>query len=277
MAPRHPSCTFHLGLACLIVTGTLAAGSSALDDQQPPQQPQPPPQQQTATPLVSLTSGTPEELERQGDQLRAQKRYLDSIDYYNAVLAKQPTAMVWNKKGIALLFLQRNKEAEKGFEQALKIDKNSAEALNNLGFVQQMQKRYGKAIKYYNRALGIRPDSATFHYNLGAAYFAKHEFDRAAQEYRTAYQLDPEIFQRVSKTGIMAQSSSPEDRAAFSFMVAKMYAQAGDFDHSLEYLRKAMEDGYKNINKVYTDSEFASLRTDKRFADLMAQKPQAIQ
>jgi len=38
-----------------------------------------------------------------------------------------------------------------------------------------------------------------------------------------------------------------------------------------------MEDGYKNINKVYTDSEFASLRTDRRFADLMAQKPQAIQ
>ena len=75
----------------------------------------------------------------------------------------------------------------------------------------------------------------------------------------------------------MAQTTSPEDRAAFSFMVAKMYAQAGDLEHSLEYLRKAMEEGYKNISQVYTDSEFASLRTDKRFTDLMAQKPQAIQ
>ena len=75
----------------------------------------------------------------------------------------------------------------------------------------------------------------------------------------------------------MAQSSSPEDRAAFSFMVAKMYAQAGDVDRSLEYLRKAMEDGYSQINKVYTDSEFASLRTDKRFTELMAQRPSSIQ
>ena len=75
----------------------------------------------------------------------------------------------------------------------------------------------------------------------------------------------------------MAQSSSPQDRAAFSFMVAKMYAQAGDVTHSLEYLRKAMEEGYTNINKVYTDAEFASLRTDPRFTDLMTQKPQAIQ
>ncbi len=232
---------------------------------------------QPPAPLVSLTTSTPQELERQGDQLRAQKRYLDAIDYYNAALDKQPTALLWNKKGISLLFLTRRKDAEKCFQQALKLDKNSPEALNNLGFVAQIEKNYGKAIKYYERALQARPDSPTFHYNLGAAYFAKHDLNKAVQEYRTAYQLDPDIFQRVSKSGIMAQSSSPEDRAAFSFMVAKMYAQAGDVDRSLEYLRKAMEDGYSQINKVYTDSEFASLRTDKRFTELMAQKPSSIQ
>ena len=228
-------------------------------------------------PLVSLTTGTPEELERQGDQLRAQKRYLDSVDYYDAAIAKQPAAILYNKRGIALLFLQRNKDAQKSFEKAVKLDPKSAEGLNNLGFIAQTEKRYGRAIKYYEKALQIRPNSATFHYNLGAAYFGKHDYDKAAEQYRAAHQLDPDIFQRVAKTGVMAQSSSPQDRAAFSFMVAKMYAQAGDIQHSLEYLRKAMEEGYKNINKVYTDSEFASLRTDPRFADLMAQKPQSIQ
>ena len=269
MAPRHVARTLQLSLAVLTFLAACVPFSPALVDQQQ--------QQPAAAPLVSLTSGTPIELEREGDQLRAQKRYLDSIDYYDAALAKQPAALVLNKKGIALLFLKHEKEAQKCFEQALKMDKKSAESLNNLGFVEQMEKRYGKAIKYYNKALAIHPNSATFHYNLGAAYFSKHEYDKAAQEYRTAYQLDPQVFQRVSKTGVIAQSSSPEDRAAFSFMVAKMYAQAGDLEHSLEYLRKAMEEGYKNINKVYTDAEFASLRTDKRFADLMAQKPQAIQ
>ena len=38
-----------------------------------------------------------------------------------------------------------------------------------------------------------------------------------------------------------------------------------------------MEQGYKDIHKVYTDSEFATLRTDKRFSELMMQKPQPIQ
>ena len=267
MPTRQASRTFALCLACLTVAAAIAAASPALE-QQP---------QTTAPPLVSLTSGTPQELEKQGDQLRAQKRYLDAIDYYNAAIKLQPTALLWNKEGISLLFLTRSKEAQKCFEQALKLDKNSAEALNNLGFVEQMKKNYGKAIKYYSKALAARPNSATFHYNMGSAYFAKHDFAKATQEYRTAYQIDADIFQRVSKTGIMAQTSSPEDRAAFSFMVAKMYAQAGDFERSLEYLRKAMEEGYKGINKVYTDSEFASLRTDPRFADLMAQKPPTLQ
>ena len=209
--------------------------------------------------------------------MRAQKRYLDSVDYYKAAIAKQQTPLLWNKEGIALLFLQRSKEAQKCFEQALAIDKNSAEGLNNLGFIAQIQKRYNRAIKYYNKALEIRPNSPTFHYNLGSAYFAKHDYQKATQEYHTAYQIDPDIFQRVSKMGIMAQTSSPEDRAAFSFMVAKMYAQSGDIEHSLEYLRKAMEEGFKNIKEVYNDAVFANLREDPRFAELMAQKPQAIQ
>jgi tetratricopeptide (TPR) repeat protein len=266
MSPRRMSRAFCRRLACLAVIAVFAGVSLASDQQQTP-----------PTPLVSLTSSAPQDLEKQGDQLRAQKRFLDAIDYYNAAIAQQPTALLWNKKGITLLFLTHKKEAQKCFQQALKLDNNSAEALNNLGFVEQSQKNFGKAIKYYNKALVARPNSSTFHYNLGAAYFAKHDFDKAAQEYRTAYQLDPEIFQRVSRMGIMAQSSSPEDRAAFSFMVAKMYAQSGDFEHSLEYLRKAMEEGYKGIDKVYTDSVFASLRTDPRFADLMAQKPTSLQ
>ena len=192
-------------LGLIIFTAGLSIASLAVDQ---PQSTAP-----TPPPLVSLTDGTPQELERQGDQLRSQKRYLDAIDYYNAAIAKQPTALLWNKKGIALLFVQHNKDAQKCFEQALRVDKNSAEALNNLGFVAQMQKRYNKALKYYQKALDVRPQSPTFHYNMGAAYFAKHEFEKAVEEYHTAFKIDPDIFIRVSKTGVMAQTSSPEDRA----------------------------------------------------------------
>ena len=233
--------------------------------------------QQAAPPApVPNANASAQELEAQGDALRAQKRYLDSIDFYKAAMAKQPSALLWNKEGLAYLLLQRYPEATKCFDRAIKLDKHDAAGYNNRGYMEYTKKNYGKAIRYYQKALSLRPTDAVFQYNMGTAYFAERDYHHAALAYQAAYKLDPDIFDRVSKTGIMAQSTSPEDRAAFSFMVAKMYAQAGDVDHSLEYLRKAMEEGYKNINKVYTDSEFASLREDKRFTELMAQKPQAI-
>ncbi len=37
-------------------------------------------------------------------------------------------------------------------------------------------------------------------------------------------------------------------------------------DRSLEYLRRAMEQGYKGIGEVFRDPEFEKLRADPRFA-----------
>ena len=130
--------------------------------------------------------------------------------------------MRYNKIGMAYLFLQQYKDAQKSFDRALKQDKDCAEAWNNVGFVEQMKRNYGKASKYYEHALALKPNAPTFHYNMGSVYFARHKYPEAAQEYRTAYLLDPDIFIRVSRMGVLAQTSSPEDRAAFSFMVARI-------------------------------------------------------
>jgi tetratricopeptide (TPR) repeat protein len=262
-----------LGLVvCLSIPIPLVAGQGLQTAPQPT-----PPQAAPQNPAAPDLNASVAQLEERGDLLRLQKRYLDAIDYYKVAITKQPTALLWNKEGMAYLLLQRPVEATKCFDQAIKMDKHAAEGYNNRGYMEYARQNYGKSIKYYQKALSIHPTDAVFHYNMGSSYFAMHNYKSAAQEYRAAYLLDPDIFQRVSKIGVMAQSTSPQDRAAFSFMVARMYAQAGDIDHSLEYLRKAMEEGYKDVKKVYTEPEFATLREDKRFTELMAQKPQPIQ
>jgi hypothetical protein len=55
-----------------------------------------------------------------------------------------------------------------------------------------------------------------------------------------------------------------------------MYARLGITERSLLYLRKAMEEGYREIGRVYRDNEFAGLRKDPRFAELMSARPAAI-
>jgi tetratricopeptide (TPR) repeat protein len=169
--------------------------------------------------------------------------------------------------------LQRYRDAGKSFEQAIKKDRNFADPCNNLGVVQYERRKYGAAIKLYEKAIKLSPDSASFYSNLGSAYFAKKQFEEATQAYMKALQLDPSVFERSSRTGVAAQMSSPEDRARYDYVVAKLFAKIGDRDRSLEYLRKAMEDGYKHVGDAYTDPEFADLRKDARFTELMKERP----
>ena len=218
-----------------------------------------------------------QELEAGGDTLKEQKLYADSIDYYEAALKKNgPPALLHNKIGICELQMLRYDAARKEFERALKIEKAYPEALNNLGVAYYSKKSYRNAIRNYEKAIALRDTSASFHSNLGTAYFARKDYDKANQEYLRALELDPDIFEHRGMGGISLQLISAEERARYNYTVAKMYARVGNADRSLLYLRKALEEGYDKIENVYKDAEFAALRKDPRFTQLMAAKPLAI-
>ncbi|HLV89397.1 MAG TPA: tetratricopeptide repeat protein [Candidatus Sulfotelmatobacter sp.] len=217
------------------------------------------------------------DLETRADQLRAEKLYLDALDYYRAAVLKEPTSgRILNKIGITELMMQRYNEAKKSFERSIKVDHKLADAYNNLGVVYYEQKRYSPAIKQYHKAIEIDGNSASFFSNLGAALFAKRDFEPAISAYQRAVEIDPDVFERSSRAGVQAQLPSPEDRARYDYTVARLYAKMGFSDRSLEYLRKALEEGYKNFNNVYKDAEFSELRKDKRFAELVSMKTPAL-
>jgi tetratricopeptide (TPR) repeat protein len=217
------------------------------------------------------------DLESRADQLRSVKLYLDALDYYRAALAKaENPCHVLNKVGITELMMQRYREAKKSFEHSIKADHKFADAYNNLGVVFYEEKKFGAAVKQYHKAIALDSTSASFYSNLGAALFSKKEFEPAVLAYQHAMELDPEVFERTSRAGVQAQLPSPEDRAHYDYPVARLYAKMGLSDRSLEYLRKAMEEGYKDFKNVYKDTEFAELRKDKRFTELVATKPPAL-
>ena len=220
---------------------------------------------------------TAADLEARADELRTVKLYLDAMDYYRAAMAKEPkSARVLNKVGITELMMQRYREAKRSFEQSIEADRKFADAYNNLGVVYYEEQKYGPAVKQYRRAIAIDGNSASFYSNMGAALFSKKEFEPAVQAYQRAMEIDPDVFERTSRGGVQAQLPSPGDRAKYDYLVAKLYAKMGASDRSLEYLRKALEEGYKDFKNVYKDVEFASLRKDKRFTELVSSKPPAL-
>jgi tetratricopeptide (TPR) repeat protein len=222
-------------------------------------------------------TATAQQLEEAGDELRTQKSYADSLDYYHAALVKNPrNAQLHNKAGIAYLQLMRHDEAERQFKRALKMDKNYADAHNNLGVIYYMDRKYRKAIKEYRKAIALKDFSASFYSNLGTALFAAKKYDEASAEYLRALEIDPLVFERQSSAGVAAHLPSPAEKARYAYTIAKIYARRGDNDRCLIYLRKALEEGYPKIQNVYEEEEFASVRQDPRFTELMASKITAL-
>lgn len=223
---------------------------------------------------IEISPGlTVAELEAKGDALRQQKAYAEALAHYQVALGKDKTnSVLFNKAGIAELQLGQLARAQKDFERAIKQDRNYAEAYNNLGVVAYVRKDYKKAIKQYQKALTLRENSAPFHSNLGATYFAQKRMENAVVEYRRALELDPDILIRSPAGGVAAQIASPEDRAHYWYVLAKIYAQSGDCERCVHCLRKAREEGYRKLQDVNKDPEFAAVRQDPRIVELLAPK-----
>jgi tetratricopeptide (TPR) repeat protein len=217
-----------------------------------------------------LKSMTVAELEKAGDACRAQKDYGQAIVYFReAVRQDKKNAKLYNKLGLAELKSSNLDGARLDFERSSKINKKYSDAFNNLGAVYFIQKNFGQAAKYFKKAVALEETRPAFHVNLGAAWFSQKKMDRAINEYTRALELDPLALEANSRAGITAQVSSPEERAQYFYMLAKIQAKRGDVHECLACLKKAKDIGYRNLANVYKDEEFSRLWNDVRLAEIV--------
>jgi tetratricopeptide (TPR) repeat protein len=211
--------------------------------------------------------------EKRGDIFMAHKQYREAIEKYRET---KETAVICNKLGIAYHQLLDFQTARRYYQRSIKLDPKYPEAANNLGTIFYAQKQYGRAISQYKKALRLAPDSASFYSNLGTAYFARKDYKRAFDAYEQAVKLDPGVFEHRGTFGEAIRDTTVEERSRFHFYLAKVYAKSGMTDRALLFIRKALEEGFKERNKFLEDPEFATLQDNPEFKQLMAQAPRVL-
>jgi tetratricopeptide (TPR) repeat protein len=203
------------------------------------------------------------------------KQYREAQNLFHKLTVEQPrNALYWNELGISLHNQGDLASALKCYERSAKLDPKYPDPQNNVGTIWYERKKYGRAIRSYKRAITIRNDSAAFFLNLGYAYFGQKEYPSSIEAFQKALQLDPDAFDvHRSRGGTVIQDRSlASERGLFYFLLAKSFAQAGNVDRCIIYLKKAKDDGYKEMDTAKTDPAFALVIHDPAVQDVLASR-----
>ena len=95
-------------------------------------------------------------------------------------------------RGLRYSFSKNYDGAIKEFQEVLKLDPNSAEAYNNIGFAYFDKGDINNAIIQHKKALEINPDFANAYYGLALAYERKNRVKDAITSWDKYIELAPE-------------------------------------------------------------------------------------
>lgn len=204
------------------------------------------------------------------------KEYREAEDLFRKLTLQEPkNAVYWNELGISLHNQMQLAAAMKCYEKASKLDAHYADPVNNMGTVWYERQKYAKAIRTYKRAIGIKDEFAPFYLNLGYAYFGEKKYEESIAAFRKGLQYDPDAFDlsRTHSGTVIQDRSLSADRGLFYFLLAKSFAQAGNVDRCLIYLRKARDEGYKDLISAKSDPAFAGVLKNPDIQEVLEPKP----
>jgi tetratricopeptide (TPR) repeat protein len=216
--------------------------------------------------LPDPATATPQDLERQADILRVRRFPEDAMDFYKYALARGGSApLLLNKIGLTELEMKNVLLAQSYFQRVVKMNKKDAQAWNNLGATEYVNGTPLNAISDYKKAIKLDRHQAVFHANLATACFGQKDYGGARREIAMAIRLNPRAFDHPEDGGgVAAHVLSSEDRARFSFEMAKLYARSGSEEQMLHSLAAASEAGMDVQREMHKDVVLSKFETDPR-------------
>jgi tetratricopeptide (TPR) repeat protein len=262
--PSRPLFSVKLWFAVAILA---AAAHPVFASQAPQTAASPPPK----APVAERKTLTLEELPagKRADILMARGEYAAAITAYQQSDLKSP--IVWNNIGMAYHHLFALDEARKAYQHALALNPRFAAASNNLAAVYYGQHEFRVAEHWYKRALKHTNESAVIYCNLGTAYFAEAKMKKGIKMYQKAFAIDQGVF-APNQAAMVEGGGSREQRVAINYYIAQTFASAGKQEQALIYLRKAMDEGFRDRKRLDEDKDFAVLRTTPESQQLLNQE-----
>ena len=122
----------------------------------------------------------------------------DALGAFVASVKLTPSAEVYLNLGDVYLKLEKNIDAEKAFQQSVKLNSANAEAQYGLGLASFRIKRFANARDAFKKATTLAPDMAKAHLGLGLSYLELNQPDAQLVEVRILEKLDKKLAKQLS-------------------------------------------------------------------------------
>ncbi|GIW21115.1 MAG: hypothetical protein KatS3mg068_0122 [Candidatus Sericytochromatia bacterium] len=119
------------------------------------------------------------------------------------ILAIEPAAGILVDEGVKLIQENKKSKAIEKFQEAIKIDKDYADAYFKLGNLLYEKKSYPEALKNYEFAVQYDPSEYAYHYALGNAYYK--------QAYKNKKSIDYTLLKKAIKSYEKAYNFNQRD------------------------------------------------------------------
>jgi len=102
----------------------------------------------------------------------------------------QKLAAAHNNRGVAYRLKGEYDRAMQDYEQAIRLNPDSANYYNNRGIIYRIKGDYDRAIADYDEALWLKSDYPAAFYNRALAYADKGEYDHALADFDVVMRFD---------------------------------------------------------------------------------------
>jgi superkiller protein 3 len=196
-------------------------------------------------------------------------------------------AALLNARGAELLKEGKLDAAVTELKQAAETAPTSAIVQSNLAYAYDRQGRTDEAVAAYRKVLELDPSSAVARNNLANLYSKQGLYDDAVRELEDLVQRDPANatakvnLESAMKSKAITQErqdqitgalkgvdARPNDPRAV-YNAARVYSRLGDQDKAFEWLTKALDLGYDQLDYLSLDPSLGGLRKDPRFQKLL--------
>jgi len=112
-------------------------------------------------------------------------------DFDQAIRLDPNTADAFDGRGNAYSSKGQYDRAIQDYDQAIRLDPNYSDAFRDRGAAYYNKGDHDRAIQDYDQAIRLNPSDANAFHDRGGAYYMKDEYDRAIQDYDQAIRLNP--------------------------------------------------------------------------------------